>query len=260
MKLAISTATFFTKVLTEDAFDVIRSLGIDTCEVFLNTYYEYRSEFGDLLARRKGDMEVYSVHSLTNQFEPDLFNIAPRTRGDAEYFFDCVTATGKKLGAKYYTFHGPARLKRREYVFDYPYLAQRFKQLMERAEKSGITLAYENVHWTYFSEPLFYSELSKHLKGLSTVLDIKQAMQSGIDYRKFMEVMQDSLCNVHICDYTADKKLHAPGKGTFDFKTFFRELRSIGYDKTVVMELYSNNFNDISELSDSIKFLQDCMG
>ena len=52
MKVGISTATFFTRVLTEDSFSVIRRLGADCAEVFLTTWYEYEPSFADLLRER----------------------------------------------------------------------------------------------------------------------------------------------------------------------------------------------------------------
>ena len=58
MKVGISTATFFTKVLTEDSFSVIKRLGADTCEVFLTTFYEYKDAFAQLLKERKGDFDA----------------------------------------------------------------------------------------------------------------------------------------------------------------------------------------------------------
>lgn len=259
MKLALSTATFFSKLLTEDSFDRIKSLGIDTCEVFLNTFYEYRPEFCDTLLTRKQGVDVYSVHALTSQFEPELFNAAPRTRADAEYYFDCITATAKRLGARFYTFHGQGRLKRREYTFDYEKLGKRYCELKDRAMQKGINLALENVHWSFFSCPEYYVNLSKYCPGLSTVLDIKQAMQSDIDYRKYLEVMAGTLSNVHICDYDENKQLYAPGKGIFDFKTLFGELKAINYTGAVTIELYSGDYKSFNEIEDSIKYLRDLM-
>lgn len=86
MKVGISTATFFSKVLTEDSFSVIQQCGGECAEVFLTTYTEYEPAFGDLLQARRDGLEIYSVHSLNTQFEPQLFNAAPRTRNDAEVF------------------------------------------------------------------------------------------------------------------------------------------------------------------------------
>ena len=70
MKVGISTATFFTKELTENSFSVIQRCGGDTAEVFLTTFCEYESEFGRLLAERKGSLDIYSVHALNTEFEP----------------------------------------------------------------------------------------------------------------------------------------------------------------------------------------------
>ena len=100
MIVGISTATFFLKELTEDTFSVIQRCGGQTCEVFLTTYSEYEPEFASLLLQRKGDLDVYSVHSLNTQFEPQLFNPAPRTRSDAEGVFRKALAAGKTLGAR----------------------------------------------------------------------------------------------------------------------------------------------------------------
>lgn len=112
MKVGISTATFFSKVLTEDSFSVIQRCGGECAEVFLTTRSEYEPSFGDLLAERKGGLEIYSVHSLNTQFEPELFNSAERTRRDAEELYRKVLAVARKIGARFYTFHGRIRLKR----------------------------------------------------------------------------------------------------------------------------------------------------
>lgn len=257
MDLAISTASFFSKVYTEDCFAEIKKLGLNTCEVFLTTFSEYGSEFCRLLQSRKGGINVYSVHALTNQFEPELFNISPRTRADAETFFDKVTGAAEILGAKYYTFHGPTRLKKKEYKFDYEKLGQRFLELNNKAQAHNVKLAYENVHWTFFSEPSFFNNLKQYCPGLNTVLDIKQAMQNGIDCAGFLEVMGESLVNVHICDYTEDKKLCLPGKGIFDFKALFNRLKGQGYKGPVTIELYASDYKDFSEIGDCIKYLRD---
>lgn len=113
MELAISTACYFSKLFTEQSFVEVKKLGLTTCEVFLATFYEYESSFAEILKRESRGLKVYSVHALTNQFEPELFNLSPRTRADAERLFDKVVSSGRTLGAKYYTFHGPTRLKKK---------------------------------------------------------------------------------------------------------------------------------------------------
>jgi sugar phosphate isomerase/epimerase len=165
----------------------------------------------------------------------------------------------KVLGAGSYTFHGPARLKRTPYVLDYDYLGERTQELCDTIKEYGAELAYENVHWAFFNEPPFFIELSKRVPGLKACLDIKQAMQAKVDYIEYIKCMGDRLVNVHVCDYDADGTLKAPGKGTFDFVTFFKVLRDYGYDGPVMTELYSSNYKDYRDLGESIEYLKNCM-
>ena len=106
MLVGISTATYFTKLVTENSFSVICRNGGKIAEVFLTTYSEFEEDFGHLLNEVKGDTEIYSIHSLSTAFEPQLFNKAERTRKDAEKFFRKVLRVGQIIGAKCYTFHG----------------------------------------------------------------------------------------------------------------------------------------------------------
>ncbi|NLK17110.1 MAG: sugar phosphate isomerase/epimerase [Clostridiales bacterium] len=255
MELAISTACYFSKLFTEQSFVEVKKLGLTTCEVFLATFYEYESSFAEILKRESRGLKVYSVHALTNQFEPELFNLSPRTRADAERLFDKVVSSGRTLGAKYYTFHGPTRLKKKAYKFDFEKLGERFCQLNERAMAQGVRMAYENVNWTFFSEPDYWANLKRYCPGLNTVLDIKQAMQSRIDYIAFLDVMEGSLANVHICDWDENGRLCMPGRGVFDFKGLFKRLEDIGYGGPVTLEIYADAYKDFSEIKECTDYL-----
>ena len=90
MKFGISTASFFGKELTENTFEIMESLGIKGAEVFLTTYCEYENSFADLLKKKKGNVEIFSVHTLNTQFEPQLYNNAPRTFEDRARFYEKV--------------------------------------------------------------------------------------------------------------------------------------------------------------------------
>lgn len=255
MRLAISTATYFSKLYTEDSFEEIKKLGIKTCEVFLSTFTEYKSEFCDKLIEKSKGMEVYSVHALTNQFEPELFNISPRTRADAENLFDKVITTANRLGAKYYTFHGPARLKKKVYTFDYEKLGKRFNELNQKARQKNVSIAYENVHWAFFNCPEYLINLKPYCPEISTVLDIKQAMQNKTDWKELLSAMQGTLVNVHICDWNENGKLCMPGKGIFDFSTLFKMLEDSGYKGPVTIELYADAYKSFDEIKYCIDYL-----
>ncbi|MFA5449333.1 MAG: sugar phosphate isomerase/epimerase [Clostridia bacterium] len=259
MKIGISTASFFTNAATEDAFQIIESLGIELCEVFLTTFREYLPEFGELLKSKKDKIEVYSIHTLSQQYEPELYNPMQRTREDCEFYLKQAAQVAKTLNARYYTFHGPARLKRRPYVFDYEKLGRRSNEIDDiLIEYGNCRLCYENVHWTYFSTPEYFENLKKHSKVLAC-LDIKQAMQSGISVYDYIDCMGDRLSNVHLCDYDENGKLAVPGKGTFDFTALFRYLIQTGYKGALIMELYAGDYNNYDDVKRGYEHLYNCL-
>ena len=53
IKVGISTATFFSRLVNEDAISLLEKWEIPVCEVFLNTYMEYEEDFINLLLSRK---------------------------------------------------------------------------------------------------------------------------------------------------------------------------------------------------------------
>ncbi|MFW5780838.1 MAG: sugar phosphate isomerase/epimerase family protein, partial [Bacillota bacterium] len=147
MKIGISTASFFTKEVTENTFEIIEKLGIDTCEVFLTTFMEYEEDFIRLLKKRKGTVDIYSVHTLNVQFEPELFNSVKRTRNDCEVFFKKIAVAANILDAKYYTFHGLTKMKRVPYTIDFQKVGKRVDELnkiLYSVSGEKCKLAYEN--------------------------------------------------------------------------------------------------------------------
>ncbi len=254
MKIGVSTASYFGKMVTEDVYNELNRINVPVCETFLTTFMEYEPEFIAELLKRKGNLEVYSVHALTNNFEPQLFNVADRTRNDALKYFDKMIDGANKLGAKVYTFHGGMKLKKTSKC-NLEIVGKYVEQLCNRASEKGVTLAYENVHWAYYNYPDFITELIKFAPSIHTCLDIKQAMQSGIGYEKYLEKMGDRLVNVHLCDYDSNGKLAVCGKGEVDFYELFCRLIDAGYDKTCIMEVYSNDYNSFDEIKEGYEYL-----
>jgi sugar phosphate isomerase/epimerase len=300
MNIGISTGCFFPRVKTEDTFNLIKKLGVNTVEVFLSTFSEYKEEFGKLLKERLNSIHnsqctmhsdvrwemgdgsqdginlnntntihdsrftihetpnIYSIHTLNQQFEPELFNSSERTRGDCEVFFKQAAHVGKELGAKYYIFHGPARLKKKPYNIDYKKFGFRCDELNDMLSEFNLQLLYENVHWAFFNSPEFILNLKKH-SNVNVCLDIKQAMQGGICVYDYIEAMGDRIKNVHLCDYDENGKLSVAGKGKFDFVKLFKRLKDIGYNKPCMLEVYSGDYGDFDELKQGIEHLRECL-
>ncbi len=259
MKVGISTATFFLKELTEDAFSVIRQCGGDICEVFLTTYSEYEPSFVDLLLDRLEGLEVYSVHSLNTQFEPQLFNAAARTRADAERLYRKVLEAGRRLGAKVYTFHGIPHLKKNA-VIDPVTSGKRLEELGKISKEYGVTLCLENVHWAMFSEPSFFEIAKEYCPSVGAVLDVKQARQSEYDWRDYLSAMGDRLKNVHLSDVDERGNITMVGKGIFPFEELISRLDGMGYGGPLLIEQYAKNYADYGEVAASVQYLKNLIG
>ncbi len=258
MKVGVSTATFFSKLLTEDTFSVIKLCGGELAEVFLTTFYEYQPSFGKILKERLDGVEVFSIHSLNTTFEPQLFNVVPRTRDDAEKTFRDVLEVGRIIGAKYYTFHGGTRLKKTT-VINEEFAGKRLQELAEIAQEYGIRLCLETVHWAMFNSPEFFSNIKQYCPDLGAVLDIKQARQSDRDWREYLDAIGDRLCNVHITD-VKDGKIVMVGQGDFPFEELVTRLKNNNYQGPLMVEQYAKNYSDFSEIKQSVEYTKKIIG
>ena len=191
MRIGISTASFYSKELTEDSFKIIHRLKIPLCEVFLSTLSEYESDFAELLNDRKGNTEIYSIHTLTQQYEPELFNMMPRTREDCEKILIKASTAAKILGAKNYIFHGPASYKKITFPFDYEKLGKRIeeiRQIVLKQTDNMTEVSYENVYWAYFNKPEYFTNIKKYSE-VKACLDIKHARLSGYSVDEYVQTM-----------------------------------------------------------------------
>lgn len=255
MLTGISTASLFGRYDTEDSVKFLADSGVDVAEVSLSTFSEYEPEFAELLARRKGGMKIHSVHSLSTQFEPQLFNASERVRKDAEKIFRRVLECGRIMGAGYYTFHGAMRLKAIKYNYDFDKIGATLNRLSDIAAEYGIKLAYENVHWCWFSEPEYFTEIVKRCPDVCATLDVKQAIQSGGDVYSFLAAMRSRLATVHLCDCVGVETA-LPGRGGFDFAGFIGALKREGVDAPLILEAYSKDYADVKELITAYEYIK----
>lgn len=247
MKLGISTACFFNRELTEDGLARIRALGVRDVEVFFGTRSEYGSPYIDAIARETEGLRVHSAHAMCTQFEPQLFAIAPRQFADARELLELFLSAAEKVGAPRYTFHGLLKLKRREYAYDYDRIASVVNDTVARCASHGIKLCYENVHYSYYDRPEFFATLAPLCPDLGAVLDVKQAIQSGYDWRDYLAASASRIETVHLCDMRGNKPC-APGQGDVDWDAFFGALAETDFRGTALLELYPDSYADYDEL------------
>jgi len=262
VKVGMSTASFFPNEIMQ-GIDNIASMGIDTCEVFFNTYSEYRPEFASQLKKRADEngIKIHSVHALTTQFEPQLFSPHEIQYKDALNMFLRVADAAKILDAKFYTFHGQAFYKRNA-KGNMQRTAERLSALTEKLKDRDLKLSLENVHWATFNKPSLLDEMKKYdeLTDLFFTLDIKQAVQSCFEPSDYIKAMGDKISTVHLCDYVqkeANIETCLPGRGEVDFLELKKEIDKSGSSPAYIIEVYKGDYEDIEELKNSTIFLED---
>ena len=256
MEIGVSTATLFMRAFNEDALPMLDDLDARVVEVFLESFSEYSEDFGKFLAKRKGGLRVHSVHVLTTQFEPQLFEANPRAHKDAVNMFENVLKAARALGATHYTLHGKARYKKGVKFNDFPFYIDCFNEICALAKTYGVTVCLENVEWGFYNVPGFFTKVKDACPLLMTCLDVKQARVAGVKTEEFIDEMKGRIGTVHLSDVDENGVMCLPGKGVTDFKDLFCKLKKAGFDGDMLIENYKNDFKEVSEISDSLKYLR----
>lgn len=256
MKIGISTSSLFARKNCEEALEFLSEKGVQAAEVFLESFCDYNLEFGNLLKSVNKNTDVHSFHVLTTQFEPQLYSVGERAREDSFKILELALKAGSTAGAKYYSFHGPARLKKTPITLNYERLGEITNRVISVCDKYGVTLAYENVHWAYYNFIGYFSELKKFCPKLKGTLDVKQARQSGISALEFISEMKEDIVTVHLSDVNEFGRMCLPGKGITDFENLFRRLKDVSFNGALILEVYPSDFKEISELLQSYEYIK----
>lgn len=257
MKIGLSSAVFYPNLKTEDSIKLISELGFSCAELFLNSPFEYETEYVKGLVEKKEQcgLKINSVHSFSSSFEPYLFDAYKRRRKDMLKFFEMVCKAGRLLGAKCYTFHGmrigPSDFISKELMHDV------YNNLTYIAGENEIQLAQENVSWCMSSKIEYLKDLKESCKyPLYFTFDIKQAYKAGVNPMEYLEVMGGDLTNIHINDRDDENVCLLPGDGKVDFKSILDKTKSLNYKGNAIMEVYSTNYNSYEEIKNSKKYLE----
>ena len=256
MEIGVSTASLFMRATNEQALGILNGIDARVVEIFLESFSEYKSEFISSLKDKLGSLEVHSLHTLTTQFEPQLFSENPVAKKDAFDFMESICRGGREIGAKNYTLHGKAHFKRNVVFNDFPFYVKRFNELCELCGSFGVSVCLENVYWSFFNEPGWFSGVKYECIFLKTCLDIKQARLSGYSVSDYISAMKGRINTVHLSDIDENGKMTLPGRGVTDFKALFIALDRAGFEGNMLLEVYNNDYGSIGELADSLDYLR----
>lgn len=262
MEIGVSTACFY-PCPTENIPEILKDIGVNKAEVFLNSCSEYEEDFCKQLSENfeKNGIEVISVHAFVAMHEPFLFEEYKRRREDALFFYKKAISATKLLGGKFHTFHGARNEFFKNRTPDYKSFGKNMSYLADIAGEKGVKLAWENVSWCLSRTPGFIREVLPYItsENLGFTLDLKQALRSNSNYLEFLEIFKEKLLNVHISDFDDISDCKLPCTGNRDFTQIFRDLKAFGYNGDVIVEVYREAFKEPLEIKNSVNILRNIL-
>lgn len=196
---------------------------------------------------------VNTIHPFPSTFEPFLFDRYQRRRNEMEERFIQACSAAKKLGAKYYVFHGERNTKEK---VDAKWTARVMDNLCKIANEFNVKVAWENVWWCRGNDPEYIKEVLNYMKeDIFFTLDVKQAIRSRRRIEEYLDVYKDRVANVHISDSNSYSDCILPGFGDFDFSILFKKVLKANKDCQFIIEVYRDSFKDIRDIQRSYEFL-----
>lgn len=255
MQIGISSSCLY-PMQTEEALRTVGELGAKTAEIFFNSYSELKKP---LLNKIKSIKEYYginvrSIHPFTSAYEAVLFfGGYERRLSDGIEFYKNYFEAANELGAEMVVLHGG-----RFYLPTTPEeYTESYIHLHEAALREGIHIAHENVHNHHCGNPGFMKAVADLVGDeFRMVLDIKQCRRCNVSESEYINLLGNKIYQVHISDCLNESDCLAPGVGEYDFKALFDALGGVGYDKSVIIELYRSNFGEVSELKSAKEYLE----
>lgn len=253
--IGVSTACLY-PALTEDALEALCSAGVKHTEIFINSDCEIELDF---LTNLKNILDSYgskcvSLHPYTCGIEPMMFfTHYPRRFYDILEYYKKYFEAMNILGAKNFVFHGN---QVKNIIEDNLYF-ERYLGLYELGCKFGISVSQENVERCTSGSLEFLCRMKKALGDSALfTLDTKQAVRRGYEPYEFLDRLGSSIRHIHISDHDDNADCLPVGKGVLNFKKFLSKLFEIQFDGHLMLELYRNNFDDVSELYDNYVYMK----
>ncbi len=239
----------------ENVIPCAREIGVNVCEIFLNTVSELEEPYLQMLRDEcdRHGLKVHSIHPFTSSMENYIFfSPYPRRIEDAMAFYRRYATAAKILGAGVVNIHGDRGLG----IADFDSYVECLGPLRHLQNETGICFSLENVYYNSVNHPEFTVRLRQRVGDVRFTFDIKQAAKGSQDPYAVAEAMGEAVVNFHVNDYDGDHICLLPGCGVVDHKRIFDILAANHYVGPALIEVYRKNFSRLQEVLDSKKYLE----
>jgi len=243
MNFGISTACFYPQSL-EKTIDVFGENNIKNIEIFFNTFSELKKDYVAEIKKTKEHygQSVVAVHPFTCGFEPFMFFTDYDLRfKDGIDMYKSYFEVMNWLDCNIFVFHGD---RKQGHLSNEIYF-ERFAKLRDIGKEFGVIVAQENVERCKSGNLIFLEEMLKYLDNdVAFVFDNKQALRSDVSVNEYLNICGKHIIHVHLSDNTNDRDCLPPFEGTLDISDLLSKLKQKGFDKTVMIEVYSESIKN----------------
>lgn len=232
----------------------IHDLGFDYFELSLDPPCAHHSQILEIKTEIKSCLKSFAMelvcHLPTFVYTADL---APAIRrASLEEMLHSLEITSL-LGAKKAVLHPSviSGLGRYSLMAARKLAMESLEIIVEKSNELNIELCFENMYPAYLFcfEPDHFKEIFKRHKELKLTLDTGHAHMNdpgGNRLRNFIKKWPDKIAHIHVSDNSGRYDEHlAVGEGNINFKQFFRNLNSAGYDGTCTLEIFTDHTSDL---------------
>ncbi len=254
IRAGVSTACFYPKLLEESVYDLAVN-GINHIEIFINTDCELKKPYisGLVDTLKRFEVTCRSLHPYTCPMEPMLFfsGYSRRVADGLEYYKKYFNAMNL-LGAEIFVFHGNFNITN----LSPEMYCEIYSKLVETGKKFGITVAQENISRCQSGSLEFMKSMSELMGDEARfVLDTKQAVRAGENSFDIIRALKSKIIHIHVSDHGEMGDCLQIGKGRFNIKQLMYLISQENPDVSIMLELYRNNFDGISDIVENYNIL-----
>ncbi len=249
MRCGVSTACFYPQGTAESLRKVCKA-GVETTEIFLNTFSELDPAYIDRLRAILGESKtrVRSLHPFASNL--DTFFFASEYVGRLEdglrlyrRFFEICSL----LKIRLMVFHGDYR----QTPYPFEKYCENYLLLRNMARSYDVDFCQENVVRCKCGQPEYIRRMRECTRDdISFVLDVKQQRRAGVPLWEMMDAMRGKIAHVHLSGETPENDCVTPDISNFPLEAFLRRLAGDGFTGDIMIELYRGGFSADKELFD----------
>lgn len=240
----------------EHVFEDAKRFGYDFVELWGGRPHAYPYDLkqgGVDEIRRLIDQYEMPVRIFTPEMNAYPFNIMCGTeemRADSVQYTKAAMDAAKAIGAEYTLISaGHAGYLATQSEIDEK-LNKSLRELVDHAEKIDHPIIYEPLTIYESNVTTTANQLKEVLDRFNSpylvgMVDIVVPFVQAESIMAYFDKLQDKLVHMHIIDSDGQSETHVlPGEGVLPLKELMHEIKDMGYDKTITIELVTAYINE----------------